>query len=94
MLDINHNADYAPEENAVNSIERLREAGEPIILTVNGKVTFAVQDEESYQKLLDLIDRLETIEAVKIGLEEMERGETRSFEEFDREMRLKYGISR
>jgi hypothetical protein len=34
-----------------------------------------VQDAGSYQRLLDLADRLETIQAIKDGLRSAERGE-------------------
>ena len=55
-------------------MEQLRETGQPIVLTVNGKAELVVQDVESYQKLLELVERLETIEAVKMALEEMKVG--------------------
>jgi hypothetical protein len=44
--------------------------------------------------LWELVDRLETIEAVREGLQQMERGEGRPAEEFFEEMRQKYGIPR
>ena len=46
-------------------MQQLRETGRPVVLTINGKAELVVQEAQSYQKLLDLIDRLETIEGVK-----------------------------
>ena len=42
--------------------------------------------------LWELIDRIETIEAVREGLQQMERGEGRPLEEVDRRLRKKHGI--
>jgi prevent-host-death family protein len=55
-------------------IEQLKETGKPIILTINGKAELVVQDAGSYQKLLELSEKLETIEALKPAVEEMKAG--------------------
>lgn len=52
-----------------------------------------VQDAQSYQKLLDTLERLETIAGIKQGLDDVEAGRTKSLSEFEQEMRQKYGIS-
>lgn len=49
------------KRNSNEMIEQMKAKGNPLILTVNGKAEIVVQDTESYQKLLDKIDRLETI---------------------------------
>ena len=73
-------------------IQRLRETGRPEVLTVNGKAALVVQDADAYQRLLDLADRMDTLLAVREGLDSMERGEGVSLAEFDKEMRAKHGI--
>ena len=55
-------------------IEQLKETGKPIILTINGKAELVVQDAGSYQKILEITERLETIEALKPAIEEMKAG--------------------
>ena len=67
-------------------LRRLKESGHPLVLTVNGKAEIVVQDARSYQRLLALAERLETIEAVREGLESMKRGEGRPAEEVFAEM--------
>ena len=61
------------------------------MLTINGKAELVVQDAKSYQRLLDLAERLETIQAVKEGLASMERGEGRPlnavFDQLEAELR-------
>jgi len=51
-----------------------------------------VQDAKSYQKLLELVDRFETIEAIREGMKDVDEGRMRSLEDFKREIRKKYGL--
>ena len=81
------------KRNTSGFIEQMKETGEPVILTVNGKAEVVVQDAISYQKLLDKIEKLETIAGIKQGLADIESGQTRPLTEFEREMQQKHGIS-
>ena len=65
------------QRHAKEHMARLQQTGRPEILTVNGKAALIVQDAAAYQKLLDLIDRIEAIEEIRQGLESMHRGEGR-----------------
>ncbi len=69
------------KRNTSEFIEQLKETGKPIILTVNGKAELIVQDAGSYQKLLELAERFETIEALKPAITEMKAGKGESVEE-------------
>jgi PHD/YefM family antitoxin component YafN of YafNO toxin-antitoxin module len=75
-------------------VGRIKEKRSPMVLTVNGKAEVVVQDAESYQRLLDRLDRIETLEAIRQGLEEAERGEGRPAREVFAELSAKYGVSR
>ena len=68
------------KRNTAEFIEQLKESGKPIVLTINGKAELIVQDAGSYQKLLELTERLETIEALKPALQEMREGKGESAE--------------
>ncbi|NJN08338.1 MAG: type II toxin-antitoxin system Phd/YefM family antitoxin [Richelia sp. RM1_1_1] len=81
------------KRNTPSFIEQMKQTGEPVVLTVNGKAEIVVQDAQSYQKLLDALERLEAIAGIKQGLEDVEAGRTVSMEEFEQEMRQKYDIS-
>ena len=70
-------------------IEQLEKTGEPVILTINGQARLVVQTAESYQRMVDLLDRAETIEAIRKGLESVEQGKTMSLDQFDKQMRKK-----
>lgn len=81
------------KRNTPSFIEQMKQTGEPVVLTVNGKAEIVVQDAESYQKLLDALERLEAIAGIKQGLEDVEAGRTISMTQFEQEMRQKYDIS-
>jgi prevent-host-death family protein len=81
------------KRNTNELIIQMKETGNPVVLTVNGKAELVVQDAESYQKLLDAVEHLETIIGVKKGLEDVSKGEIQPLSEFIEEMQQKYGIS-
>lgn len=81
------------KRNTNELIDQMKETGNPIVLTVNGKAELVVQDAISYQKLLDSIEQLETIIGIKTGLEDMAKGETEPLSQFIEEMQQKHGIS-
>jgi prevent-host-death family protein len=81
------------KRNTGEFLTQLRETGQPVVLTINGKAEMVVQDAKSYQRLIDLADRMETIEAVKEGLASVGRGEGRpmddAFNALEAELRAK-----
>ena len=80
------------QRNTKVYIERLKNTGKPQVLTVNGKAEIVVQDAESYQKLLENIDRLEAIAGIKNGLKEVSQGKTSSATEAFRSIRKRHKI--
>lgn len=58
-------------------LERMKKSGNPVVLTVNGKAEFVVQDAASYQQLLDLAQRVESLEGLRRSLEDVDKGRTR-----------------
>jgi hypothetical protein len=59
------------------------------LLKVNGKGKAVVHEAERHQRILELLDRAETIQALREGLESVRRGETMPLAQFDEEMRKK-----
>lgn len=79
------------KRNSTELLDRIRKTGAPLVLTINGRAELVVQDAEAYQELLD---RLETVEALQRGLADVKAGRTRPAREgFDR-IRRKHGIPR
>jgi hypothetical protein len=72
-------------------VDRMARESRPITLRIDERPPLAIKDERAYQLLWELVDRLETIEAVREGLKQMENGEGRPAEEFFQEMRQKLG---
>ena len=70
------------KRNTTEFVQRLKQTKHPLVLTVNGKAELVVQDAESYQKLLDAVELLETLKGIKLGLEQMERGKGQKAEDF------------
>ena len=91
MTDIHPLTDFL--RNHKEHINRLKKAGRPEILTVNGKAELVLQDAESYQKLIDAVERAEAIAGIRKGLESMRSGKGQTLQEFDRYMRKKYKIA-
>ena len=73
-------------------VRQLKKTRQPIVLTVNGKAELVIQDAESYQKLLEAQDRIETIEGIRRGLESMKRNTGQPAEQFFREFFAEKGI--
>jgi hypothetical protein len=73
-------------------VDRMEREGRPITLRVDDRPPLVLKDERAYQLLWELVDRLETIEAVRQGLKQVEEGRTLPLEELDRRLRRKHGI--
>ena len=73
MLDTDRDLDTLPGF-AVRFLSDAKRSGEPITISVNGKLSFAIDDDKSFRMLFDLIDRLEGFEEVRRGLKELEEG--------------------
>jgi prevent-host-death family protein len=62
------------KRNTADYLKQLKKSGRPVVLTVNGKAELVIQDAASYQRLLELTEKLDTIEALKPAIEEMKAG--------------------
>lgn len=71
--DINSLSNF--KRDTASFLEKLRKSRKPLVLTINGKAELVVQDAASYQQLLELAERLETIEALKPAIAEMKTGQ-------------------
>ena len=65
------------QRNAKEHIKRLKMTGQVHVLTVNGKAEVVVQDTDSYQELMDLLERAQAIVGIRQGLASMKRGDGR-----------------
>jgi prevent-host-death family protein len=96
MIDLSDGIDSLTnfKRNTQAFVDRLRESGQPVVLTINGKAKLVVQDAASYQQLLELIDRFDAIKGIERGLHEMNSGKGKPLDQVDREIRKKHRIPR
>ena len=64
------------------------------MLTINGRAELVVQDAQSYQELLDRLERAEAVAAIRQGIAQFERGEGIALEAAEQRLRTKRGFSR
>jgi PHD/YefM family antitoxin component YafN of YafNO toxin-antitoxin module len=71
---------------------RLKKHRTPLVLTVNGRAEVVVQDAEGYQRLLDRLERAETLAAVKRGIEDVKQGRSMPLAKAVAKLRKKHGF--
>src|SRR5881409_1472739 len=80
------------QRNAKRHIVRMKRKRRPLVLTINGKAEMVAVDVKSFHQMLEIINRAEAVEGIREGLESKKRGEGKTLEQFDKEMRRKYKI--
>ncbi len=81
------------QRNTRDHIAKLKQTGDPAVLTVNGQAEVVVQSADAYQKLLDDRKLLESLRSISRGLEQAKRGEGRPMREFLESLGKEHGIS-
>jgi prevent-host-death family protein len=94
MLDITRDIQSLTDfkKNTSDFVKQLRQTGEPVVLTINGKAELVVQDAASYQKLREMAEEARILEGIRQGIEDMNAGRTISLDEFKKHARRKHGI--
>jgi prevent-host-death family protein len=94
LIDINQDIHSLTDfkRKTTSLMKQMRKTGHPLVLTVNGKAKLVVQDAESYQALLEGLDRAEAVEGIRRGLKEMKAGKGRPAQDVFHEIRRKHKI--
>ena len=92
LEDIHSLSDF--QRNTKTHLARLKETGQPAVLTVNGKAALVVLDAETFQTLSDKVERAEAIEGIRRGLAEAKAGKGRPAREALEAIRKKHRVSR
>ncbi len=82
------------QRNIKDYVGRLKENKTPLVLTVNGRAELVVQDAESYQLMLERLERAETLAAIRRGMEQFESGQGIPVNEAAERLQKKHGFSR
>ena len=62
------------KRNTSGFMSQMKKTRRPVVLTVNGNSELVVQDAESYQQILDRLERFEAVEAIRLGIAAAEEG--------------------
>ena len=81
------------KRNTGEFMVRMKKSRRPVVLTVNGKAALVVQDAESYQQILDRLERLEAVAAIKVGIAAAEEGRSKPARKALAALQEKLGIS-
>ncbi len=82
------------ERNAAELARRIKRTGRPLVLAIDNKAKLVVQDAASYERMLQQIDKLEAIEGIRKGLEDVKHGRFQPAKEAFEEIRRKHKIPR
>jgi prevent-host-death family protein len=63
-------------------VERLKETGNPVVLTINGKAELVVLDAAAYERLENLARRYDSLETLRASLEDVDAGRVRPMRKF------------
>ena len=80
------------QRNIKEYVGRLKENKIPLVLTVNGRAELVVQDAESYQLILERLDRAETVAAIRRGMQDAEEGRMIPLKDAAAKIRAKHGL--
>lgn len=72
-------------------LTRLRETGQPELLTVPGESELVIQDARAYQAMVDHLDELEALVAIREGIATALAGQGKPFNEFFDELEAEMG---
>ena len=70
--------------------KQMKDTGDPVVLTVNGRAEFVIQDAESYQALVERAEQADAVAGIRRGLEQMRRGEGRPAEDAFADLEAKF----
>ena len=73
-------------------LKQMKETGQPIVLTVNGKAAAVIHDPDSYEEYVLEKDRQATAAGIRRGLDDISGGRTRQAEVFFSEFFAKHNI--
>jgi prevent-host-death family protein len=65
------------KKNTSEFINQLKQTGDPVVLTINGRAELVVQDATSYQKLIELAGQTAELKTTRKAVAEMNAGHGR-----------------
>lgn len=78
--------------NTPTFVEDLKKGDQALVLTINGSAELAVMSAATFQRVLEKLDLLDSLRAVRRGIEQADRGESRPASEVLDELRHSVGL--
>jgi len=78
------------QRSTKSALQRLRKTGQPEVLTVNGRAAVVVQDAAAYFRRIEALERGYEIEAVRVGIEQMDAGKGIPLEQVTARLRARF----
>ncbi len=95
MIDVNEIRSLSDfKRNTGELVDRMKETGKPMVLTVNGKAQLIVQDAAAYQSMLDEREETEATKGILRGLNDVKHGRTQPARQALEEIRKRHKIRR
>jgi prevent-host-death family protein len=82
------------KRNTAEVVARMKESGNPVVLTVNGKAELVVQDAAAYQRLLELVERVEMLDFLEASRKDVDAGRTVPADEALEKLAKKHKLDR
>ena len=80
------------KRNTSDFLNKMKKTRRAVVLTVNGKAEIVVQDAKSYQQILERLDRLEAVAAIRAGIAAAEKGRVKPARQALAKLQEKLGI--
>ena len=80
------------QRGAKSFLSTLKETQAPMVFTVNGKAAVVMHDAESYQRLMDRMELLESLVGIRKSLDEFEHGQGIPLDRAFQQLRDKHDI--
>jgi PHD/YefM family antitoxin component YafN of YafNO toxin-antitoxin module len=78
--------------NHKSHIKELNTSGSPQVYTVNGRAEIVVMGAQAYQELAEKLEELSRLEAIRIGIEAIKKGDAISAKEARTELKALYDL--
>lgn len=80
------------QRSAKSFLSTLKDTQAPMVFTVNGKAAVVMHDAESYQRLIERMELLESMAGIRKSLDEFEQGQGVPLETAFQQLRDKHDI--
>lgn len=80
------------QRNARRFIEGINNTREPLLLTVNGQVQAVMLDPETFRSFEEFQEKERFIQALKEGLQDLDKGQVVSMASLESEFKSRYGL--